>query len=128
VRARPARPRHRTIVGPGLVTDLAASAGMGAVFLYSHASVRQAVETALEVAYATHAEAFRRQRLDNLLQHLRDGVVALDARGRVEAINERLASALESNPRPSAARSSISGRSCARYAAKTAMRSRPCAA
>jgi propionate catabolism operon transcriptional regulator len=83
-----------TIVGPGLVTDLAASAGMGAVFLYSHASVRQAVETALEVAYATHAEAFRRQRLDNLLQHLRDGVVALDARGRVEAINERLASAL----------------------------------
>ncbi|MBN3818357.1 propionate catabolism operon regulatory protein PrpR, partial [Paraburkholderia sp. Se-20369] len=80
-----------TIVGPGLVTDLAASAGMGAVFLYSHASVRKAIDTALEVAYATHAEALRRQRLDNLLQHLRDGVVALDARGRVEAINERLA-------------------------------------
>ncbi|MCA8097711.1 propionate catabolism operon regulatory protein PrpR [Burkholderia contaminans] len=87
-----------TIVGPGLVTDLAASAGMGAVFLYSHASVRKAVETALEVAYATHAEAFRRQRLDNLLQHLRDGVVALDARGRVEAINERLAAALGVEP------------------------------
>ncbi|KVL58131.1 propionate catabolism operon regulatory protein PrpR [Burkholderia cepacia] len=87
-----------TIVGPGLVTDLAAGAGMGAVFLYSHASVRKAVDTALEVAYATHAEAFRRQRLDNLLQHLRDGVVALDARGRVEAINERLASALGVEP------------------------------
>ncbi|MCA3845064.1 MAG: PrpR N-terminal domain-containing protein, partial [Burkholderia sp.] len=87
-----------TIVGPGLVTDLAASAGMGAVFLYSHASVRKAVETALEVAYATHAEGFRRQRLDTLLQHLRDGVVALDARGRVEAINERLASALGVEP------------------------------
>ncbi|WP_175965149.1 propionate catabolism operon regulatory protein PrpR [Burkholderia sp. BCC0322] len=87
-----------TIVGPGLVTDLAASVGMGAVFLYSHASVRKAVDTALEVAYATHAEAFRRQRLDNLLQHLRDGVVALDARGRVEAINERLASALGVEP------------------------------
>ncbi|EGD05682.1 Fis family proprionate catabolism activator, partial [Burkholderia sp. TJI49] len=42
-----------TIVGPGLVTDLAASAGMGAVFLYSHTSVRKAVDTALEVAYAT---------------------------------------------------------------------------
>ncbi|OJB55087.1 propionate catabolism operon regulatory protein PrpR, partial [Burkholderia ubonensis] len=87
-----------TIVGPGLVTDLAASAGMGAVFLYSHASVRKAVDTALEVAYATHAEALRRQRLDNLLQHLRDGVVALDARGRVEAINERLALALGVEP------------------------------
>ncbi|MET3212461.1 UNVERIFIED_ORG: propionate catabolism operon transcriptional regulator [Burkholderia territorii] len=87
-----------TIVGPGLVTDLAASVGMGAVFLYSHASVRKAVETALEVAYATHAEAFRRQRLDTLLQHLRDGVVALDAHGRVEAINERLAAALGVEP------------------------------
>ncbi|NIF72984.1 propionate catabolism operon regulatory protein PrpR, partial [Burkholderia sp. Ap-962] len=79
-----------TVVGPGLVTDLASSAGMNAVFLYSQASVRAAVETALEVAHATHAEALRRQRLDNLLRHLRDGVVALDAGGRVEAINERL--------------------------------------
>ncbi|BCQ57863.1 propionate catabolism operon regulatory protein PrpR [Burkholderia gladioli] len=83
-----------TVVGPGLVTDLASSAGMNAVFLYSQASVRAAVETALEVAHATHAEALRRQRLDNLLRHLRDGVVALDAGGRVEAINERLALAL----------------------------------
>jgi propionate catabolism operon transcriptional regulator len=83
-----------TVVGPGLVTDLAASAGMGAVFLYSHASLRAAFDTALEVAYATHAETLRRQRLDNLLQQLRDGVVALDAQGRVEAINERLALAL----------------------------------
>jgi transcriptional regulator, propionate catabolism operon regulatory protein len=82
-----------TIVGPGLVTELAAAAGMGAVFLYSHASVRAAVDTALEVAHATHGEALRRQRLDNLLQHLRDGVVALDAQGRVEAINARLADA-----------------------------------
>ena len=115
-----------TIVGPGLVTDLAASAGMGAVFLYSHASVRKAVDTALEVAYAT-CRAFRRQRLDNLLQHLRDGVVALDAHGRVEAINERLASALGSNPRPSAARSSTCGPSCA-LRGEDVTRSRPCAA
>ncbi|KWI42063.1 propionate catabolism operon regulatory protein PrpR [Burkholderia stagnalis] len=96
-----------TIVGPGLVTDLAASVGMGAVFLYSHASVRKAIDTALEVAYATHAEALRRQRLDNLLQHLRDGVVALDARGRVEAINERLALALGVEPAAAVGRALI---------------------
>jgi propionate catabolism operon transcriptional regulator len=83
-----------TIVGPGLVTDLAANAGMGAVFLYSRASVRAAFDTALEVAEATRRESMRRQRLDNLLQHLRDGVVALDAQGRVEAINQRLAGVL----------------------------------
>jgi transcriptional regulator, propionate catabolism operon regulatory protein len=82
------------VVGPGLVTDLAASAGMGAVFLYSRASVRAAFDTALEVAQATRRETIRRQRLDNLLQHLRDGVVALDAQGRVEAMNQRLASVL----------------------------------
>ncbi|HTJ94461.1 MAG TPA: propionate catabolism operon regulatory protein PrpR [Pararobbsia sp.] len=82
------------VVGPGLVTDLAARAGMGAVFLYSRASIRAAFETALELAQATRVEAVRRQRLDNLLQHMRDGVVALDARGRVEAINQRLASVL----------------------------------
>ena len=82
------------VVGPGHVTDLAERAGMGAVFLYSRTSVRSAFDTALEVAQATRAEGVRRQRLDNLLQHLRDGVVALDSQGRVEAINQRLADVL----------------------------------
>ena len=82
------------VVGPGLVTDLAARAGMEAVFLYSRASVRAAFDMALEVAQATRSEALRRQRLDNLLQHMRDGVVALDAQGKVEAINRRLATVL----------------------------------
>src|ERR1700761_1401977 len=82
------------VVGPGLVTDLAARAGMEAVFLYSRAWVRPAFDTALDVAQATWTEIARRQRLDNVLQHLRDGVAALDAQGRVEAINQRLAAAL----------------------------------
>lgn len=82
------------VVGPGLVTDLAAAAGMTAVFLYSHASVCAALDTALDMAEATRGEARRRQHVDNLLQHLRDGVLALDAQGRVEAINRRLAAAL----------------------------------
>ncbi|MGF6650146.1 propionate catabolism operon transcriptional regulator [Paraburkholderia youngii] len=82
------------VVGPGMVTDLAANAGMDAVFLYSRASVRAGFDTALEVAQATRRETVRRQRLDTLLQHLRDGVVALDAQGRVELMNQRLASVL----------------------------------
>jgi hypothetical protein len=67
---------------------------MEAVFLYSRASVRAAFDTALDVAQATRGEALRRQRLDNLLQHMRDGVVALDSQGKVEAINRRLAAVL----------------------------------
>jgi transcriptional regulator, propionate catabolism operon regulatory protein len=82
------------VVGPGSVADLAARAGMVAVFLYSRASVRAAFDAALDVVQAMRVEALRRQRLDNLLQHLRDGVAALDAQGRVEAINQRLAHAL----------------------------------
>ncbi|MGA3704858.1 propionate catabolism operon regulatory protein PrpR [Ralstonia nicotianae] len=90
------------VVGPGLVTDLAAQAGLHAVFLYSRDSVRAAFDTALEVVQATRREGQRRQRLDNLLQHLRDGVVALDAQGRVEAINQRLATALGIDARQAA--------------------------
>lgn len=86
------------VVGPGLVTDLAANAGMGAVFLYSRASIRAGFATALEVAQATRRETVRRQRLDTLLQHLRDGVVALDAQGRVEVMNQRLAGVLGIDP------------------------------
>ncbi|MFC0397470.1 propionate catabolism operon regulatory protein PrpR [Paraburkholderia rhizosphaerae] len=82
------------VVGPGLVTEIAARVGMEAVFLYSRASVRAALDTALDVVHATWSEIARRQRLDNVLQHLRDGVAALDAQGRVEAINQRLAAAL----------------------------------
>ncbi|MDR5856620.1 propionate catabolism operon regulatory protein PrpR [Caballeronia sp. LZ062] len=82
------------VVGPGLVADLAAEAGMSSVFLYSRTSVVAAFETALDVARAMRGEAARRDRLDNLLQHLRDGVVAVDAEGRIEAINRRLAAAL----------------------------------
>ncbi|HEY1995772.1 propionate catabolism operon regulatory protein PrpR [Paraburkholderia sp.] len=93
-----------TVVGPGLVTDIAARAGMEAVFLYSRASVRAAFDTALEVAQATWGEAVRRHRLDNVLQHLRDGVVALDAQGRVEAINQRLALVLGIEPAAAAGR------------------------
>jgi propionate catabolism operon transcriptional regulator len=83
------------IVGPGLIADLAAAAGIDTVFLYSHASIRRGFETAMDLAEATRVEAKRRRHIDNLLQHLRDGVVALDANGRVEAINRRLADALE---------------------------------
>jgi transcriptional regulator, propionate catabolism operon regulatory protein len=82
------------VVGPGLVADLAADAGMSSVFLYSRTSVVAAFETALEVAQAMRHEVARRNRLDNLLQHLRDGVVAVDAGGRIEAINRRLVAAL----------------------------------
>lgn len=86
------------VVGPGHVNDLAARLGLVPFFVYSRSSVRAAFDNALELVQATQRETQRRQRLDSVLQHLRDGVVALDARGRVEAINQRLAAVLSIDP------------------------------
>ncbi|MEA3094696.1 MAG: transcriptional regulator, propionate catabolism operon regulatory protein [Caballeronia sp.] len=86
------------VVGPGLVTELAEKAGMKSVFLYSRASVQGAFETALEVARATLGETQRRRRLDQVLQHLRDGVIALTADGRIEALSGKMADMLRLAP------------------------------
>jgi transcriptional regulator, propionate catabolism operon regulatory protein len=86
------------VVGPGLVNDLAARLGLVPFFVYSRSSVRAAFDNALGVVQATWRETQRRQRLDSVLQHLRDGVVALDGEGRVEAINQRLAAVLGVDP------------------------------
>ncbi|MFD1557637.1 propionate catabolism operon regulatory protein PrpR [Paraburkholderia silviterrae] len=93
------------VVGPGHVNDLAARLGLVPFFVYSRSSVRAAFDNALEVVQATWRETQRRQRLDSVLQHLRDGVVALDANGRVEAINQRLAAVLGIDPAAAAGRS-----------------------
>ncbi|WP_373322223.1 propionate catabolism operon regulatory protein PrpR [Paraburkholderia adhaesiva] len=93
------------VVGPGLVNDLAAQHGLVPFFVYSRLSVRAAFDNALEVVQATWRETQRRQRLDSVLQHLRDGVVALDAQGRVEAINQRLAAVLDIDPAAAAGQS-----------------------
>ncbi|SAL24100.1 propionate catabolism operon regulatory protein PrpR [Caballeronia peredens] len=88
----------KAIVGPGLVTELAEAAGLKSVFLYSRASVQAALDTALEVARATLAATLRRRRLDQVLQNLRDGVVALDAQGRIEALSGKMALLLRLSP------------------------------
>jgi propionate catabolism operon transcriptional regulator len=47
------------VVGAGLITDLAAEAGLKAVFVYSAGSIRQAFDDALEMARLTRLEADR---------------------------------------------------------------------
>ncbi|SDV49911.1 propionate catabolism operon regulatory protein PrpR [Chitinasiproducens palmae] len=75
------------VVGPGLVSEIAERIGMTSVFLYSHTRVRAAFDTALSLADAAAQEAAKRRTLDAVLSQLRDGVVALDARGRVLSAN-----------------------------------------
>ena len=75
------------IVAPGLVADLADSHGMRGVFLYSMDAVRQALDDAIEVVRIGRVEAARRERSNNVLAQLRDGVVSVDMDERVDALN-----------------------------------------
>jgi propionate catabolism operon transcriptional regulator len=75
------------VVGAGMIADYARKAGLTAVLLYSLDSVRAAMETALAIALAQHEERARRDRLDLVLRHLNDGVIAVDMQGRVTTIN-----------------------------------------
>jgi propionate catabolism operon transcriptional regulator len=77
----------RVVVGAGMVTDYAERAGLAGVLLYSPGSVRAAMDTALAIALAQYEERSRRDRLDLILRHLNDGVVAVDMQGRVTTMN-----------------------------------------
>jgi propionate catabolism operon transcriptional regulator len=86
--------RVGAVVAPGLVADLAEQAGMSSVLLYSDISVRQALNDAMLLARHRRAERDRHQRLETVLHQLQDGVVAVDERGRICALNPRMAALL----------------------------------
>jgi propionate catabolism operon transcriptional regulator len=75
------------VVGPGSVTTIAEQYGMSAVLLYSDASIRNAFLTAIDLARTRRAELRKRAFMDGILRNLRDGIVALDADGRIQSIN-----------------------------------------
>lgn len=75
------------IAGPGLVTDLAEEAGLTGIFLTSQDSVREALDDAIEIARVARLEVARRERLNTILRHLHDGVVAVDMAERIQSLN-----------------------------------------
>ncbi|MGX9525899.1 propionate catabolism operon regulatory protein PrpR [Alcaligenes nematophilus] len=75
------------VLAPGLVVDLARENQMEGVLLYSQGAVRQALESAIELARVARAEAARRDRLNTILAQLRDGVVSVDRDERIETVN-----------------------------------------
>ena len=86
------------IVGPGWVTDLAEKAGLHGVFLYSQNSVREALDRAIEIARVASNEEAKRERMNTILRHLGDGVVAVDLHERIQSINPAMAKLLGVTP------------------------------
>jgi len=83
------------VVAPGLVTDLAEAAGMSGVFLYSEDAVREALDDAVELVRLSRMEAAKRERVNTILGHLRDAVVAVDMNERIEILNPAMERLLE---------------------------------
>ena len=85
---------YRVVVGSSMVNRLAVEAGMAGVFLYSAASVRRAVEDAIDLARLAKAEEARREWLASILQHLDEAVAAVDREGCVQSANPPMAALL----------------------------------
>jgi transcriptional regulator, propionate catabolism operon regulatory protein len=75
------------VVGPTLVTEVSDRVGVKGVFLYSHDAVHAAIGRAVEIARVARAEEAKRERIDAILRHLEEGVVAVDAEERIQSLN-----------------------------------------
>jgi propionate catabolism operon transcriptional regulator len=85
----------KVIIGSPMVTEIAQRSGLQAVLLYSAGAIRRALDDALSLCAAERAEAVKRQRLDNILRHLTEGVIAVDQDGVIETINPAAADMLD---------------------------------
>ncbi|CAG1004575.1 Propionate catabolism operon regulatory protein [Burkholderiales bacterium] len=78
---------YRVIIGSSLIVDMAHQAGIGGVLVYSLDSVRAAIAQALQIGQVAVAESARYDRLNAVLQHLHEAVLAVDTHKRIIAIN-----------------------------------------
>jgi propionate catabolism operon transcriptional regulator len=86
--SRAAKP---VVVGSSQVVHWAAQYGLSTVLIYSAESVEAAFESALELIRVSRLEEAKRERLDNILESLSEGVAAVDMQERVQTINPALA-------------------------------------
>lgn len=78
---------HAVIVGSSIVVELAEQQGLHGILTYSATAVRLALDDALDLARISRLEAARHERLNSVLQHLQEAVLATDEGGRITAVN-----------------------------------------
>ncbi len=84
----------RVIVGSSMINRLAEEVGLSAIFLYSAAAVRRALDDALDIARVARTEEIRRAWLNAALLHLDEGVVAVNRDERIQSTNPAFAKLL----------------------------------
>ena len=75
------------VVGAGGVIDAAPQFGLRGVFVHGESSMRKALDDALELVRLMRSDAAKRERLDAIVGHLKEGVLAVDMNERVQLIN-----------------------------------------
>jgi propionate catabolism operon transcriptional regulator len=85
---------HTVIVGSSIVVDLAEQQGIHGILTYSATAVRLALDDALDLARTSRLEAARHERLNSVLQHLQEAVLATDEAGRITTVNPPMAQLL----------------------------------
>lgn len=84
----------KVIVGSSMINRLAEETGLAAIFLYSAAAVRRALDDALDIARVARTEETRRTWLNAALLHLDEGVVTVDRDERIQSTNPAFAKLL----------------------------------
>ena len=85
------------IVGSSIVVEMAEAAGLCGLLAYSHASIRQGFEDAIELARVARMEAERHAQLGAVLHTLDDAVLAVDRTHHVIAANPPMQRLLGAN-------------------------------
>ena len=78
---------HTVVVGSSIVVELAEQHGIHGILTYSATAVRLALDDALDMARVSRLDTARHERLNSVLQHLQEAVLATDETGRITAVN-----------------------------------------
>ena len=88
----------QAIIGSSMVTELADAAGLAGIPVITGSAIRQALDDAIAMLRSTREDAAKRQRLDTILHHLTDGVLAISQDGIVQSLNPAMAAFLGVSP------------------------------
>jgi propionate catabolism operon transcriptional regulator len=78
---------YKVIVGSSLTVEIASREGLIGVLVYSEDSARQGLNEAIELGRLARLGETRRERLSSIIYNLREGLLAVDFNGKIQAIN-----------------------------------------
>ncbi len=85
---------YRVIVGSPTAVELAEEAGAEGVSVINADAMRRTLDDAIAICRSRAHEKLKHQRINTILQHLTEGVIAVDLRGHIQSINPSMSQML----------------------------------